>query len=201
MEPFLTTVFDGPQHDDILAAQRGYGDSLEYNDDITTATNIKPLEFGAGSDVINLSLDSNADVDVYSIDVEADSSLNVIVTPIGFSYLNGPQFADGSCSTGEITSSLDIQDLWFEILDTDGTTVLASVDDNGLGLEEILNELALRSGAGTYYIRIRGDNIDQIQLYELSIAVQENIQDTPDDNSGTDTTGITNNGVFSSGFD
>ena len=32
MEPFVSTAFDGPQHDDILGTNRGYGDTNEHND-------------------------------------------------------------------------------------------------------------------------------------------------------------------------
>jgi len=40
MEPFLTTAFDGPQPDDILAGNRGYGDDNEHNDTPGTATGL-----------------------------------------------------------------------------------------------------------------------------------------------------------------
>src|SRR5262249_5618035 len=46
MEPFLSTAFDGPQHDDTLAGNRGYGDDLEDNDSAGTATSLGSLGNG-----------------------------------------------------------------------------------------------------------------------------------------------------------
>ena len=40
MEPSATLGFDGPQHDDILGAQRLYGDAREPNDVRTAATDL-----------------------------------------------------------------------------------------------------------------------------------------------------------------
>ena len=43
MEPFVSTQFDGPQHDDIRAGQRLYGDRFEDNDTTGTATDLGVL--------------------------------------------------------------------------------------------------------------------------------------------------------------
>ncbi len=37
MEPAANLNFDGPQADDVLRANRGYGDRLEGNDSFSTA--------------------------------------------------------------------------------------------------------------------------------------------------------------------
>jgi hypothetical protein len=69
MEPVLSLAFEGPQFDDILGAQRWYGDSHEPNETPGTAT---PLgAFAAGGHFFEdlLSVDGAADVNVYSFSV------------------------------------------------------------------------------------------------------------------------------------
>ena len=43
MEPYLTTSFDGPQHDDILGANRSYGDIAEDDDSQGTALSARTV--------------------------------------------------------------------------------------------------------------------------------------------------------------
>jgi len=40
MEPYVTLVFDGPQHDDILATNRAYGDRYEHDDSAPSAADL-----------------------------------------------------------------------------------------------------------------------------------------------------------------
>ena len=69
MEPFLATAFDGPQFDDILATNRGYGDALESNDTPGAASNLGSIAFGNGVALDTVSVDDNSDTDVYAFTV------------------------------------------------------------------------------------------------------------------------------------
>ncbi len=168
MEPYLATSFDGPQHDDILATNRFYGDRFEHDDTPATAADL-----GAVSDltVDTLSIDDNADTDVLGFSVAADSTLDAVVTPVGMTYLSGPQNSDGSCSPGTPYDSLRIHDLALRVLDTDGVTELAAADLGGLGEAEQLVGIELPSGAGEYFVEITGDSTNSAQLLQLALAV------------------------------
>ncbi len=173
MEPYLTTAFDGPQHDDILATNRAYGDRFEHDD--TPATS---AELGAVSSttVDTLSIDDNADTDVFGLIAGDGAVLDVTVTPIGTTYLAGPQNGDGSCSAGTPFDSLRIHDLALRVLDVDGTTEIASADLGGLGDPEDLTGVDLASGAGEYYVEITGDATNSAQLLELSLSVSASLE-------------------------
>ena len=191
MEPYLTTLFDGPQHDDILATNRSYGDRFEDNDISGEAAQLGA--FGSTEEA-NLSVDGNTDVDVYGFVVDAGAAVSVTVTPSGETYPSGPQetvFPYG-CTDGSSFNSLIIQDLEVRVLDVDGSTVLAAADLNGVGQPEELDYIALSSGAGTYYVEITGDATDVAQLYQLSMTV------SPSDQIFTDGLESGGTGVWSS---
>ena len=169
MEPFLATAFDGPQFDDILATNRGYGDSLESNNTPGTASSLGSIAFGNSEAVNTVSVDDNSDADVYSFSVSGSASLDVTLTPVGGTYLSGPQNPNGSCSPGSSYNAGDNQNLSFEVLDTNGSTVLTSVNNSGAGGTETLSGFSL-SGAGTYYVEVGGPN-NEAQMYELVVGV------------------------------
>jgi len=185
MEPILTTLFNGPQHDDILATNRSYGDRFEHDDTWGTAA---PLGAFGSTTEINLSVDSNTDIDVYSFIADVGAAVDVTLSPFGETYLSGPQNGDGSCSSGSNYDSLNIQDLEVRVLDVDGTTELAAADLNGVGQSEVLDDVALSSGAGTYFVEITGDATDVAQLYQLSITVSPSDQIFTDGFESSDTT-------------
>jgi len=168
MEPYVSTSYDGPQHDDILATNRTYGDRFEHDDTPATAASLG--SFGSTTEV-NLSVDSNSDTDVYSFIVDAGAAVDVSLTPIGSNYLSGPQNPNGSCTSGTSYNSLTIQDLEMRVLDVNGTNPLAAADINGVGQSEALNDVDLWSGAGTYFVEISGDSTDEAQLYQLSLTI------------------------------
>lgn len=185
MEPFISWLFDGPQHDDILAANRNYGDRFEHDDTPATAA---PLgEFGSTTEA-NLSVDSNTDTDVYSFIVDADGEVDVTITPTGKTYLEGPQNPNGTCTAGSSYDTLTIQDLAVRVLDVDGSTELASADLGGVGEAEILVDVTLTSGAGTYYVEVTGDATDVAQLYELSMTLSPSDEIFSGDFESGDTT-------------
>lgn len=168
MEPFVSSAFDGPQHDDIRGGQRNYGDPDEMNDSRGTAADLgSPMGAVALAD---RGLDDNSDIDFYSFTVDSDAVVDVTVTPVGLTYLEGPQNANGSCTAGSNLNSLTVHDLSVRILDPSGTQV-ALADANGAGLAETLSQVALQQGAGTYTVEISGDATDDIQLYELELDV------------------------------
>lgn len=53
----------GPQHDDILASQRGYGDPYEHNDSAATATDLGAFADGDPLVATPSSIDDNSDTD------------------------------------------------------------------------------------------------------------------------------------------
>lgn len=170
MEPILSLSFDGPQHDDVLAAQRGYGDPFEHNDTSGAATDLGAPGEGA-LDLDDVSVDDTGDGDLYRLRLGAPGSLDAALTPVGFTYLSGPQNPNGTCSSGTIFNSLTIHDLRLRVLDA-SLVPLATVDANGAGEGEVLSELTLPA-AGDYFIAVTGDSSNAAQLYRLELTLSE----------------------------
>lgn len=178
MEPFINTSFRGPQFDDILNAQRGYGDVFEKNggnDSFSTATNLGVLvrdgSIVIGNDAdstsvgINevdfISIDGLTDVDFLSFTLTEEGILDLILDPMGPTYNRGPQ--NGSQSPFDASAQ---SNLILELLDIDGETLLGYANDGGLGESESLEGFVL--GPGTYYARISATDEDATQMYRLS---------------------------------
>jgi|GEM_PF-2015404 len=183
MEAYLNLNFDGPQFDDILAAHRGYGDKDEQaggNDTYAAATNLGPLSVGqtitigadaldsvvAATEVDFVSLDDNSDSDFYSFTVSTASQAAVLLRPVGPSYLTGPQ--NGATALFDARAQ---NDLSLALLDTNGTTVLASSNAAGLGGSELVAGLNLPA-AGTYYVRVTGTS-NAAQFYQLDVSLRD----------------------------
>lgn len=179
MEPYVTVAFDGPQHDDILAANRAYGDRYEHDDTAATAAELGPFTTRS---LTNLSIDDSGDIDFFSFTASANQKVSLTLSPVGFTYLSGPQNSNGSCSAGSSYDSLHIHDLEVRLLDVNGTTQLAAADDHGVGGTEELTDIALPSGAGDYFVEISGDATSLAQLYELTLTVSDLGQQDPDPN-------------------
>jgi hypothetical protein len=182
MEPFLSTSFDGPQLDDVLAAHRNYGDFNEKgtgNDTSGTATSLGAIGDGVtvsigtqandtrveANDTDFVSIDDDADIDVFSFTVSANSSIDVNLSPEGPTYSQGRQGQNNESPYDASAQS----DLSFQILDTDGTTVLTTASANGIGASESLAAFDLNV-AGTYYVRISGAD-NAVQMYQLDVSV------------------------------
>lgn len=171
MEPNISLNFDGPQHDDILSAQRFYGDRFGANNSIATATDLGTFSDGVQS-VTNLSLVTNSDIDYYRFNTAAGSRrATVTLTPVGFTYLEAEQNQDGSCPAGTSFNSLILRNLAIEIIDSNGSTVLATASSQASGVEELLSNIDLGGGTGPFYLRVFGDTTDQVQLYDLTINI------------------------------
>jgi len=183
MEPFINLSIDGPQFDDILAVHRGYGDVLEKNggnDSFTTAVALGPLStlqaIVLGADAVDVqvaptevgfvSIDDDSDVDFFSFTVGAGLGANIQLTPMGPTYLSGPQNSNGSCSAGSSFNAAMQSDLALQLIGPNGSTVLSSSNVTGLGgTEQIVSGLL---APGTYYVRVSG-NANAAQMYRLSI--------------------------------
>ena len=177
MEPFVTVNFLGPQEDDILATNRNYGDPDEGNDTSGSATflggNAIPISYSK----LQRSIDDNDDVDYFSFTINAPALLSGTLNPTGSTYLDGEQNpSDGSCAAGTPFNALNVSDLMFEVLNTNGSTVLATANANSFGEAENLINVNLPI-AGTYYVRVKqqGTQVDNVQMYNLDISLVSGI--------------------------
>ncbi|MGP1273682.1 MAG: matrixin family metalloprotease [Phycisphaerales bacterium] len=177
MNPFINLAFDGPQYDDVLGAQRQYGDALEPNDTLAQATDLGTL---TGGDTVNfggaggvgpsttdwISIDDNGDTDLFRLQISGTVSINATATPIGFTYQDGPQTQ--SCNSGPTVNPQNYGDLQIDILNSGGG-VIASVNDNGLGGAE---SIVANASSGTFFVRVRNTGQNQIQAYRLDISIE-----------------------------
>lgn len=174
MEPFIITSFDGIQFDDVLAIQYQYGDPFEPNGSFGSAKSLENEGLQSGSNLViqQLSLHALSDVDLYKFDAVAGSVINLArAAPVGFTFLNGPQLGNGSCSAGTSFDALRQFDLAIDVLTSTGS-VIATSSVNGFGGFEELTGVALPSD-GTYMIRVRavstGVGDFNIQAYSLTV--------------------------------
>lgn len=176
MEPFINLGFVGPQLDDTLGANRGYGDTFENNNTTGAATSLGPPLGNGVVTTVDLSVDDNADADFFRFDVtSSNKSATITLQPVGATYLEGPQNSNGSCTGGVPFNALAVNNLGVELRDTNGVTVLAFANDKPAGQSEMLAAIPLPSGTGPYFVRVFGGNVDNAQLYFLEIE----ITDTP----------------------
>ena len=162
MEPFISTSFDGPQHDDVLRINRGYGDPREGNDTAGTASDIGSLS-ATPTVISDVSIDDDTDVDYFRFTVGASSLVNVTLAPLGFVYTVGLE--------GGSTESFDSRtqsDLTLAVLNSSASTVLATAALTGLGGVETVAGLSL--AAGQYLVRVTGAQ-NTAQMYTLTAVV------------------------------
>ena len=160
MEPFINLSFDGPQHDDILRMNRGYGDRLEGNDTSATAYGLGGLTSELVT-VSEVSIDDDSDVDYYSFSVDASSVVDFSLSPVGSVYTVGLEGGSNETFDSRAQSNLSLA-----VLAANGTTIVRSVNDAGLGGSESIVDLSL--AAGQYYVRVTGVQ-DAAQLYALTV--------------------------------
>jgi len=180
LEPFLASSFDGPQFDDILGAQRLYGDANEEgsgNDTYLVATMLGSIQPGQtisiGTDAVDsavspgetdfISIDDNSDVDYFRFSIAGPQIVDFTLTPLGPTYQEGPN-ADSLSSFDASAQS----DLTLALYDSDGTSLLEYSNDTGLGLSEEIDNYLL-STPGDYFVRVRGLN-NAAQFFQLDIA-------------------------------
>ena len=184
MEPALITSIDGPRQDDIRAGQRHYGDPFEGDNSAGTATDIGTLEdflsFGilpppqaGGNDGVSawLSIDANGEEDYFRFTVEDTVLLDATLIPVGSTYQNEAQAGNGSCpSGGNSTNGQAVKNLAMQIIDTNGTTVIDTADNQAAGVNETLVAVPLNA-PGDYFVRIYDDggaNSSQLYRFELT---------------------------------
>lgn len=172
MEAGYNSNIDGPQLDDILTAQRGYGDVHEKNggnDTASNATDLGTLADGgsvsigndatdatvAATDTDFISIDGDDDNDFLKFTIDSFGVVDLVLNPLGPTYnKNGSSFDASSQS-----------DLILELFDTDGTSSLGIADNNGLGGSESL--LGNSLNAGTYFVKVSGKS-DAAQFYGVN---------------------------------
>lgn len=178
IEPTLSTSFDGPQLDDLLAIQRHYGDVYEKNGgndtyNLATALGLvapaQPRQLGtlgdstviAASQTDFLSIDDNSDIDFFSFSIDARLDVRLQAVPRGTTYMVGPQ--DGTQSS---FNSLTQSDLSLALFGTNGASLPSSANANPAGgAENIVQQLM----PGTYYARVTGAQ-NAIQLYGINVS-------------------------------
>ncbi|MFO0836351.1 MAG: matrixin family metalloprotease [Phycisphaerales bacterium] len=185
MEPFLSTSFDGPRHDDFRAVQRHYGDvvgtigTAATAKDLGTLVSGTPINVGTpvpspltgtnDTQVSVASLDDDAEADWYKFTTTASLTFGATLTPYGKSYDDSSQAASGACNSGTTTNSLAILDMRIDVYASNGTTLLGSAASTGAGAVETLSGLGL--SAGTYYVKVSAAaGTSASQLYQLSIS-------------------------------
>ncbi|MBX3382082.1 MAG: matrixin family metalloprotease [Phycisphaeraceae bacterium] len=180
MEPFLSTSYDGPRHDDVRAVTFNYGDVFEPNNSSAAATVLATTSAGGtltpgtvpDPDVPNgslLALSNDTDEDWYRSSVTAPRLANISIAPVGLTYDSSTQNANGTCNSGSNINSLNFANMAMEVRASDGTTVWRSANAVGLGGTENINGVLL-SPAGNYFVRVYSTNtFTESQLYSLTI--------------------------------
>lgn len=165
LEPYYSNAFNGPQHDDIRAMQRNYGDPFEPNDDSGEPTRLGVL---AENFTLNtVSIDDNTDLDYYKFSTQPGKGFSLSLIPVGFEYLDGPQNGDGSCSAGTLTNSLILQNLDLTLYNSIGTIQLAQSNSHGVGETEQIYRYMAPAAGDSFIIQVTGGNANAIQLYKL----------------------------------
>ncbi len=197
MNPFVNDAFDGFQYDDILGLHRLYGDFFEKsngglgNDSPETATPLGTVTtaqtrkigadgrslFVQSNSTDFISIDDDGDVDYLSFSINNPAEVDIVLTPVGEDYLEGPQ---GAPPTPFQPSQLS--DLAIQVFAADGTTQLAVDNSGGFGESDFIAGLTLDQ-AGEYFLRITGSE-NQVQLYEVAITVLSELIDGDFDNDG-----------------
>jgi hypothetical protein len=187
MEPFINLGWDGPQHDDLRGSHRHYGDPNEPDNSAATASDLGTLVVDAPLTVgglpapavgfgSNLSMDADGEQDFFRFTVTAPVELTATVTPVGLTYDNSPQACGGqpgSCCSGNNLNSLAIADLNVQVLDQNGSSVLATGASAGAGNPESVSGVIL-SAPGDYFVRVyEGNSFSQTQLYTLTLEVND----------------------------
>lgn len=170
MEPFVSTLFAGPQEDDIRGATFLYGDFLESNNTFATRAYIGtvPAPSGStpGSGVLSFSsIEDTSAADFYSFTVPVNGTLTVTANPVGTTYREGAQDTPGT-----FIDARAMQDLSIELRNS-GNATLASADAAPAGSPETISGLSLTAGDYVLLTRSAGGTTGQAQLYEVTFTL------------------------------
>lgn len=169
MEPFIAVNYDGPQLDDILNGQRHYGDPLEPNNTVATASDLGTYATSGFANITNVSIDDNSDSDFYIVTLTSRAQITFGVAPNAGTYLQGGQTQ--ACNTGVSTNYNSIQNLQIALYDASNiVSPLATVNANGLGGDETLVYAA--ETPGDYLLIVSGaTSVNNIQRYIASMII------------------------------
>ncbi len=176
MEPNLATAFDGPQEDDIRAAQFLYGDSDESNDTPEDARLIgdtlrSPANVGVQSFTVEgVALERADSSDWYAFSALSMAPITIRVEPTGSTYECGPQ--DGTAQLFDARAARDLKfRLWRRVSQQTGEIrELARIDFKGAGEAEYHPPIPYTL-AGFMFVEIYSeDGVDDVQAYKLTIS-------------------------------
>ncbi len=179
MEGALTTDFDGPQQDDILACFSNYGDRLGIINSVPTAAHLGELrgDRTLSGDLLAMADPTAALSDFLSFDIPDPSRpVSIHLRPIGTAYMVGPE--GGSAN---LFDPLNRRNLSMILLGPGGTPQVASQNATGAGNPEYLNGLSLAPyGPGRYYLQVSATANAAPQRYFVAIFNDANSNSTPD---------------------
>jgi hypothetical protein len=205
MEPLLATAFDGPQQDEVRGGHFFYGDVLEPNATAAAATDLGALTPGVTQTIGNvpapaltntatLSLSDSSDIDYYKFSVDAPRLVDVTITPVGSSYLDLDQNANGSCqTTGTNIDALAVSNLSLQLQTSNGGVTWITQDATAAGAAETVNDV-LVSPSGFFIVRVSQTGAPaapQTQLYRMTIKSETtNLTVTASDGTFSDKVGV-----------
>ncbi len=179
LEPYYSGIFDGPQHDDIRAAQRNYGDRFEPNDLPGTATQLGLLT--ADNVVEDVSVDhpsyggvaGTRDTDYYKFAVSAGMAFSLTLEPVGRSYLNGEQdWTTGACTAGTLINTLNNLDLSLTLYNSTGTVQVGRDSTHAAGQAERLLRYVPALAGDSFLVKVTGTGLaTSMQLYRLTFDI------------------------------
>lgn len=203
MEPFASTSFDGPQQDDMRGVQFNYGDLFEPNNTpgtaydfgtpglgIATTLGAVPAPAVAGASVLSITPGDN---DYFKLNLVAPHLVNITATPVGSTYTDLDQNADGSCQSTPTnnTNSLVAGDLIITVYASNGTTVLRTQNANAAGSNEVVTGILLNTGTDYFKVSCASGQAET-QMYTLSMTVAStSLQPAATDGTFTDRVRIT----------
>ncbi|MDD5088330.1 MAG: choice-of-anchor D domain-containing protein [bacterium] len=165
LEPYYSPSFDGPQHDDIRAAIRDYGDRYDLNNTAGTSSDLGILDHD--TTITEIGIQSLNDQDWWYFEIPDGFGFNLTIRPVGHEYLEGPQNGDGSCTAGTLINSLDDVNLNLSLYDATGTILLGQSADHPAGEDERIARFDPPPGGGAYQANVIGTQTDNVQLYDL----------------------------------
>lgn len=180
LEPFISSLFDTVQLDDIRGAHRNYGDRLAPNQTPEDAHDFGDLTSPSPRSVIEPILSTNGasgpagtSADWFRFSISSPQDVTITVTPLGGSYTAGQQ--TGGCNgTTALINAEEAGNLTIVLYSDDGVTAVGSALSAPAGDPEILFMPQLAPGTYTLRVRDVGPNPSAnqvVQLYSLEIDV------------------------------
>ena len=179
MEPFLDTIIDGPQEDDIRGAQFFYGDWAEWNDDFLNNEFLNPTLSSASSagtmtiEVDDVSIEREGATDWYGFGRNPNTAIAIRLEPVGTTYNQAPQDDPTNVTTVNAKAA---RNLGFRLYrrvspSTIHMELLADVNANGAGEAEYHAPVNYSYRFGYLLVEVYAeDGINDVQRYKLTIS-------------------------------